>query len=397
MIHKTALKKKTKTFLIGKVSLMGVLMALFALSCSTEEEKFGSEKTAELSLTISGSPAGTVSRSTGSVGADGTINRIAIGVFNSDGSVNVISEYAAGNLTDNGNGSYTTKLNCSPANGCTIVVVANAPAGTFAGVGSKSAFLSKTVDLQQTANESGTKQISTNLPMSGESGSVNFTANSPTNATVSLSRLVARVALNNVSTAFDPAGQYASATIKITKVFLYNALKTSKVHTGDASATFPSSPQYYHGGTVSGNVWTNGTDFVRDDLSSPVEVNASTPYATSHFFYAFPNPSANTTKTKLVIAGVFDQDGNGSAYGEETVYYPIVINKNQSGTSITENDSPKTGRTGYIDRNTIYNLTAMIKGKGVSDPSQDIEPADLNLTVTVADWALTVTQDVVFE
>jgi hypothetical protein len=388
---------KTIALLTGKVSLIGVLVTLFALSCSTEEEKFDSEKTAELSLTISGSPAGTVSRSTGIVSSEGTINRIAIGVFNSDGSLNVVSEYAAGNLTDNGNGSYSATLNCSPANGCSIVAVANAPVNTFAGVNTKTAFLSKTVDLQLTANGVNTDQLSTNLPMSGESGSINFTANLTTNASVNLSRLVARVALNNVSTAFDPAGQYASATFKVTKVFLYNALKTSKVATGDASTTFPSSPQYYHGGTVSGNVWTDGLDFLRDDLSSPAEVNASTPYATSHFFYAFPNPSSNTTKTKLVIAGVFDQDGSGSAYGEETVYYPIVINKNQSGTTITENSTSQTGRTGYIDRNTIYNLTATIKGKGVSDPAQDIEPADLSLTVTVADWALTVTQDVVFE
>ena len=94
---------------------------------------------------------------------------------------------------------------------------------------------------------------------------------------------------------------------------------------------------------------------------------------------------------------VFDQDGPGTAYDEETVYYPIVINKSQSGTTITENGETKTGRTGYLDRNTVYNLSAVIKGKGVSDPSQDIEPADLNLTVTVADWTLTVTQEVVFE
>jgi hypothetical protein len=388
---------KTTAFFIGKVSLICALVALLALSCSTEEVKIGSEKTAALALTISGSPTRTVSRSTESVGEEGTVTRIAIGVFNSDGSANTLAEYALKDLKTNEDGSYKAILSCSPAKGCAIVVVANAPAGTFAGINTKTAFLSKTVDLQQTANESSTKQISTNLPMSGECAGVNFTANASTDATVSLSRLVARVSLNKVATAFDPAGQYASATFKITKVFLYNALQTVKVHTGDASATFPSSPRYYHGGTVSGNEWTNGNAFIRDDLTTPAEVNTSTPYTTSHFFYAFPNPSTNTTKTKLVIAGVFDQDGSGTAYGEETVYYPIVINKSQSGTTITENGEAKTGRTGYLDRNTIYNLTATIKGKGVSDPSQDIEPADLNLTVTVADWFLTVTQDVIFE
>lgn len=390
------MKTKHFSFTGIAVPLMCMVVAVFASSCSSEEE-IPAPKTAELSLTISGSQNNTSARSVGEVGAEGTVNRIAIGIFNSDGSVNTIAEYAFADLTDNGDGSYTATLTCSPGKGCTIAVVANAPSGTFAAVGSKAVFLSKTVDLAQTANVGNTDQISTNLPMSGESAAVDFTANASTDATVSLSRLVARVSLNKVSTAFDPTGQYASATFKITKVFLYNALKTSKVHTGDASATIPSSPGYYHGGTVSGTTWTEGSDFIRDDLSEAVKVDASTPYTTSHFFYAFPNPSTNLTKTKLVIAGVFDQDGSGTAYDEETVYYPIVINKSQSGTTITENGETKIGRTGYLDRNTVYNLSAVIKGKGVSDPSQDIEPADLNLTVTVADWTLTVTQEVVFE
>ena len=49
-----------------------------------------------------------------------------------------------------------------------------------------------------------------------------------------------------------------------------------------------------------------------------------------------------------------------------------------------------------IERNTCYNITATIKGKGVDDPDKDIDPATISLTVTVAAWALTITQDVTF-
>ena len=142
------MKTKHFSFTGIAVPLMCMVVAVFASSCSSEEE-IPAPKTAELSLTISGSQNNTSARSVGEVGAEGTVNRIAIGIFNSDGSVNTIAEYAFGDLTDNGDGSYTTKLNCSPGKGCTIAVVANAPSGTFAAVGSKAVFLSKTVILHR--------------------------------------------------------------------------------------------------------------------------------------------------------------------------------------------------------------------------------------------------------
>ena len=46
---------------------------------------------------------------------------------------------------------------------------------------------------------------------------------------------------------------------------------------------------------------------------------------------------------------------------------------------------------------TRYVLTAVIKGEGAADDKTDIDPATLQLTVTVADWELTINQDVTFE
>lgn len=378
-----------------------VLSVFFAFSCTNEEND--KEKSSELSLTISGSNGGAAKkaslRSAGLPGDEGIVNRITIGVFNSDGSLNTMDEFAMGDLISNPDGSYSTSLSCTPGTGCSIVIIANAPAGTFLGDETKADFIAELVDLQQTADVTLANQISSDLPMSGESTNVTFTANTSTDVNVSLSRLVSRIVLNSVTTAFEAGGQYANATFKITKVFLYNSLKTSTVAAGNSSTTFPTVADYYHGGTSSGLplVWENLNDFVRDDLASAFAVTSGTPYTASHFFYTFPNPSSNTTKTKLVIGGLFDRDGAAGVYSEEVVYFPIVINKNQTGTTITEGGVGQTGRSGYIDRNNIYNLSAVIKGNGVVDPNLDIEPADLNLTVTVADWALTVTQEVVFE
>ena len=77
-----------------------------------------------------------------------------------------------------------------------------------------------------------------------------------------------------------------------------------------------------------------------------------------------------------------------------TIYYPIIINKSQSGTTIT--GASGTG-TSNIARNTTYSIKATIKSIGITDPMEDITPTSLQLTVSVADWALNITQDVTFE
>ena len=40
---------------------------------------------------------------------------------------------------------------------------------------------------------------------------------------------------------------------------------------------------------------------------------------------------------------------------------------------------------------------ATIRTIGITDPDGTIDPASLSITVSVASWALTVSQDVVFE
>ena len=50
-----------------------------------------------------------------------------------------------------------------------------------------------------------------------------------------------------------------------------------------------------------------------------------------------------------------------------------------------------------IARNTTYAIKATIKNIGTDDPTGEINPTSLELTVSVANWALDITQDVTFE
>ena len=75
-------------------------------------------------------------------------------------------------------------------------------------------------------------------------------------------------------------------------------------------------------------------------------------------------------------------------------YYPITINKKQANTTIAGGAGTDKGS---IAANTRYVLTAVIKGEGAPDDNTDIDPATLQLTITVADWALTINQNVTFE
>ena len=357
--------------------LWAVLAAatLSLTACGGEENESTEPKKMEarLMLTLSGAPVNT--RSTGAAlpteANEKTIGRVAVAIFNSDKSVNIIQEFTS---------TSGISVNCNPGTNCTGIVVANAPANHFAGVTTKDGFIAKTLDLTQTATE---------LPMSGDikqgaSSTFTLTAGTTSNLTAEVSRLVARVAINSIKTAFETSGQYAAATFTAKKIFLHNANTKSNVDPGTPIVSVP----------LSGKV--DGTNAgLQTALNQAITAAAHT---TPYWFYTFAHNA--TTPTKLVIYGSFDPDGAGSAT-PKNVYYPVVVNKLQPGTIIKDGGttvgSAASGKgDGTISRNSTYTITATIKGIGVDDPDKDINPAVLNLTVSVAEWALELSQDVTF-
>ena len=356
--------------------LMTALCAIMLSACSADTEPTPTtekDRTAKLEISL----VGTTTRATGTLpgdtGAENQLNTIAVGVFNSDNSTNTITEFDSNQLT-----AKSAVINCTPSTGCTIVVVANAPSGHFAGVTTLSNFNAKTVNLSQT--NSGGVQVNTNLPMSAQQMGVDLTVAGPNTVTLALSRLVSRISIADIKTAFDPIGQYKDATFTATDIFLYNAKSTSTVNPATPVTT----------DLISGE--TAGNEYLKNALSD-VLIPAGG-YTTPYWFYTFAND--DTSPTKLVIKGMFDADGAGGG-AAVPVYYPVVVNKNQVGTTITDNDGNVLGQTGTITRNRAYKIGVTIKGKGVASPADDIVPAELTINVSVKDWDLVINQNVVFD
>ncbi|OKZ07808.1 MAG: hypothetical protein BHV75_15270 [Bacteroides oleiciplenus] len=320
------------------------------------------EKTAKLELTLVGTPAD--SRATGTLPTtdESQINRLTVAVFTgaSGNPVNALREFTGDDIkaATGGTGKKITML-CEPGNGQTIYVVANASTGLFAGVTNLAGFKAKLMLLSETTKAAGAgaatdTQKANNLPMLGSTTGKDFTAGTETEANIALSRLVARVSISNVKTAFDPVGRFKDATFKVDAIYLKNV--DSSVN-ADKTGGAP-----INGGHEGAVV----TQYLYEAVTGHT---ANTELTTPYYFYTFPNVDSSKP-TKLIIKGLFDADGSGS-------------------TSATDK--------GSIAANTRYVLTAVIKGEGAADDKTDIDPATLQLTVTVADWALTISQNVTFE
>ena len=356
------------------------MAALSLTACGSEENENTEPQKMEarIELTLKGTSVNT--KATGASlpteDNENKISRVAVAIFDKDGKVIIIQEFTK---------TEDIVVNCAPGKDCTGIVVANAPANHFAGITTKKDFTAKTVDLTQT---------STALPMSGDikSGTGNaatttftLTAGKESTLTAEVSRLVARVTINSIKTAFEASGQYAKATFTAKKIFLHNANTKSTVDPGTPTGSEP---------------LTGKTDGTNAGLQTALDqAIGATAHTTPYWFYTFAH--GKTSPTKLVIYGKFDADGTGGTATEEDVYYPVVVNKLQAGTTINDGstniDASTDGKgDATIIRNSTYTITATIKSKGVEDPDKDIDPAIVNLTVTVAPWKFSISQDVTF-
>ncbi len=365
---------KTKFFLSAAV----MTVALFT-SCSNEANGPNVGQTGTLKLTVTGTP---VSRATGElpVQADeNTVTSVTVGLF--DHTSHNATSITEGTLT----GGTITISNVPALTTQDVVVVANAPTKAFVGATTLDAFRAKTMALTQAPK---------NLPMSGENVTgTSIAVGSTVEADVTISRLVARVQVTSISTNFSSVGPYANATFALDRVFLYNAASTSAVGVL-SSGTQLATSNFVHGydGTKIGSA-----DLL-DKLTTPQSIT-STAYTTKYYYYAFEDyfPTGITeltrgSATKLVLAGTFCPDAVNAPTTTYYMYYPVVVNRDQTGTVIDNAGAKNTG----IQRNNIYSITATISGLGVSSPAEFIEPSSVNVKVTISNWNLTVGQTVNF-
>jgi hypothetical protein len=210
---------------------------------------------------------------------------------------------------------------------------------------------------------------------------------------VSLKRLVSRVALTGITVNFSSTGAFSSATFTPTEIFMYNAnnqltlegaCTSSSNDIGVASGLVTA--EYTDKTTTSGTPSALGTNANYVYLSSGfLNLSNSTSYLSSspYYFYVYPN-AKTSSPTKLVIKGWF-YDGSTTSI----VYYPIKIDHTQTGTSGTSGNES-------VAANTCYNISTVIKGKGSSGPDDDITPATASSTITITSWT-TNTESVTFE
>lgn len=433
---------KKSFYLIAALSVGALSMAAFS-SCSSDGSLVAEreEQTAKIELTLTGANTRANGTTAPSESVDGSgnptgeqvVNNIVVGIFDGNNKVLTVQEIShpkVGTGTENSN-TLTCLLSTGGSySGCSAVALANMPSATVSNLKnatSKLDFLSKTTSLQyavsvddnEDGNGDGTTQLSTYLPMSGDvkdGANATFTLTpgaSTTGLSVSLVRMVSRITLKSIKADFSGT-PYAGATFSLTRVFLRDALKDSKVVTNtnkenEPSATLTATNYITGGGTWTpngngGGSWGTDNTFLSDDISSvAIGTSASDnlPGGKYYWFYAFANDNdddhitSGFTPTAFVIQGLFDPDGAGTAATATTVFYPVIIGRTQTGTTFEHNTG---SAKGHIIRNSLYDLKINIKGKGAASPTDNINPANLEINVSVDPWNTTIeAQDVTFD
>ncbi len=176
--------------------------------------------------------------------------------------------------------------------------------------------------------------------------------------TVEMSRFVAKVVLESVSTDFEGTA-YEGTNLLNVRAFLTNVINEKTLNKDNTVGNISAD-----GRTVSGNMQiANG---LCDTLGT---LTANVPHNTNHYFYAYTNDTGDDAgMTRLVIEALFE--------GGRTYYYPINIEG--------------------ITANNTYSFNVVIKRPGSDDPDTPISFTDATITIAVANWTEHVTDDVVF-
>lgn len=305
------------------------VLAVAALLCScTKETVQPSPDTGEkVRLGISVPVAG-VTKVT-DISTEKQVNRIQVFVFREDGAVDTWGTAEADHLV----------LECTSGSR-EIVVLANAPQ------------VSDIFALSDLENEiSGlTDNAPGALVMAGRK-TVDLSLSSE--VTVPVTRLVARVSIEKISTAFS-LGQFNDADFIVRRIYLTNVA-------GDVPYLKSSAPQ----------TWYNKMGYsaeaanLIDSGELEESVTPETAYADVHYFYCYPNASDDSFEeiwtprhTRLVV----EADLAGVRY-----YYPVTMP--------------------VIEANHTYTVTELkITGPGSSSPEIPVERLDATFNVVVDDW-----------
>ena len=360
-----------------------------------------------------------------------TINRVTVGIFDSDDKVRTIKEFTKG--TDEtagtvGTNTFKTTDGSTVMNIVTnkltdkdkVLVAVNAPSGKFQGAQTVSDFQSRSVDAgralatKASAETAQDNQVADNAPMFGKADlqGPGKDQKDPTayTAEVKVSHLTAKISLTDIEVAFDPNGSYQNATFSPTEIYVEHVVDGLNFNP-EAGHWFTPTTSLLTGATGVKDAKSYLTTGAISDVTLSGAKDAPTAkMSTPYFFYV--TPSSNITPSgkdanavRVWIKGDFDPDGSGKA-DATTVFYPVLLNVkyNAAGVAAPAEDNTEKYKV-YPNKN--YTCKIIIKTKGLlgsgpdgkSQPKpgdDELKPQQATITVSVENWT-PVKQDITFE
>ena len=424
---------------LTKISIGFLALAAAALwftSCSSEDVASGTNqgKMSSLTLTINtGKSMG--SRATdwttaGPTGDENQINRITVGIFSPDGNtLRTIVELGSGDGTKNTfksetNGASTTIVTNSLTDGDLIKVAVNAPKNHFVGIKTASGFEAKSEDAsvalltKADGSKETTKEVcDNNVPMYGEgkltpktSGDNSVFTVSGDGNKVTVKHMLAKVSLESLSVDFQAGSAYANATFTPVAAFLINVPDkmdfttdvwnsgAALLHGWSAYDTSDATNCTFNYGTGNSGSGTYAQYLTTENLTSATPLSGTATSSAKAWFYTLPNANeddgtANTSNTKLVIAGKFIENTGSAA---EMVYYSLPINATYDKTAHKYvKPTAGAGKTFQVCPNQNYKCSVIIRTKGSSNPNINLTPQEAEIKVEVANF-VDVKQDAEF-
>ena len=305
-------------------------------------------------------------KATGAAHQDGTyeytINRLDVFVFNvTSGELDAYKAFTGSQLTSLQGLSIKSKTGSKR-----IYAVANTSEATWNGVVTETQFLG----VQQLLSQDNYEHFVM-------SGSTTATITASCNIPITIQRLVGRVVVNSIRTAF--AGTpYAGMALQNVKVYLTNVNGNVLIGNGNlpASVTVLNARQYVAADNAS--LATAGALY---DVVGTVNDSGHT---TPHYFYCYQNVLSSETSTSKFTRLIVEGTLNGTTY-----YYPININRENYGwTSSIDHKG--------IMRNKSYTYNITILRPGSLDPDNVVDLAAFTLDVEIADWDFVPTSNVEF-
>ncbi len=189
--------------------------------------------------------------------------------------------------------------------------------------------------------------------------------------TVPVERAVAKIVVGDIS--INKETTYTE-TLAISDVHIMKALPNATLEpTAVTGAIGTTSGQEFYGGIADD---TLSTKVQKAYLTNALTVTETTPSLVGDrtpniAFYVFPNQLTNE-ETLITFEGTYDG---------ATVYFPFRINDLTSGNG------------NLIQRNTVHTINVVFRNPGTTHPETPLDPADLEISVTAAPWALTLTHE----